>query len=155
MATVAPAQTSGSATSVTPGVSGAPRLVPATIGRPGRVQTVYIPCASWCVVNHAENREVAIENVTHYGPGSFVQVPSLLDDSTAVHEWYVNITSDPANKDPRMQAAHLVVSNAGPDDAHLTGAQGEELANELERMATDIREALRVCRLSNQAAVAA
>jgi hypothetical protein len=125
------------------------RLVPAAIGRPGRVQTAWIPCPSWCVVDHAENREVALEDVTHYGPGSFVQVPSMLDDSTAVHEIYVNITSDPVHEDPRMQAAHLVVSNCSPDDAHLTEAQGEELAGELERMAGEIRQALAVCRGSN------
>ncbi|MFL4904858.1 DUF6907 domain-containing protein [Streptomyces sp. MMS24-I2-30] len=129
----------------------APRLVPASIGRPGRVQTVYVSCPSWCVVDHVENREVAVEDVTHYGPGSFVQVPTMLDDSVAVHEWYVNVISDPAHEDARMRAAHLVVSNAGPDDAHLSEAQALELAGELERMAGEIRQALRVCRAANEA----
>ncbi|WP_060905366.1 DUF6907 domain-containing protein [Streptomyces scabiei] len=130
-------------------VSVAPRLVPASIGRPGRVQTVWIQCFAWCTVDHVENREVALEDVTHYGPGPFVQVPTLLDDSTAVHEWYVNIMSDPASDDPRMRAAHLVVSAASPEDAHLTEEQGEELAAELIRMGTEIRQALRTCRLAN------
>ncbi|WP_408997670.1 DUF6907 domain-containing protein [Streptomyces scabiei] len=132
-----------------PAVSAAPRLVPASIGRPGRVQTAWITCPTWCTVDHVENREVALEDVTHYGPGPFVQVPTLLDDSTAVHEWYVNITSDPASDDPRMRAAHLVVSAASPDDAHLTEEQGEELASELIRMGTEIRQALRTCRAAN------
>jgi hypothetical protein len=137
------------ATPVTSSAAVGHRLVPASIGRPGRVQTAWIPCPSWCVVSHVENREVALEDVTHYGPGSFVQVPSMLDDSSSVHEWYVNITSDPASGDARMRAAHLVVSSASPDDAHLTEAQGEELAAELERMAAEIRQALAVCRAAN------
>lgn len=132
-----------------------PRFVPATIGRPGRVQTVLVTCPSWCVVDHAENREVAVEDITHYGPGAFVQVPTMDDDLTSLHEMYVNIISDPASEDPRMRAAHLVVSNGGPHDAHLTDAQGEGLADELVRMATDIRAALRTCREANQAAGAA
>lgn len=138
--TLADERTTAAATLVTP------RLVPASIGRPGCVQTVYIECPAWCVVDHAENREVAIEDITHYGPGAFVQVPSMLDDSTTVHEWYVNITADPASSDPRMRNAHLVVSNAGPDDAHLTEEQAEELAGELERMAAEVRASLAVCR---------
>jgi hypothetical protein len=123
--------------------------VPASVGRPGRVQTIHIECPSWCIVDHVENREVAVEDITHYGPGAFVQVPTMDDDLTARHELYVNIMSDPVSDDPRMRAAHLVVSNASPDDAHLTEAQSEELADELVRMAKDIRAALRVCRAAN------
>lgn len=130
-----------------------PRLVPASIGLPGRAQPVHIWCPSWCVVNHAENREVAVEDITHYGPGSFFTVPTMADDATAAHEMYVNITSDPAHEDPRMRAAHLVVANGSPEDAHLTDDQGEELAGELERVAAEIRQALRVCRAANRLAV--
>ncbi|MFF0166773.1 DUF6907 domain-containing protein [Streptomyces prasinus] len=132
----------------------APRLVPASIGRPGNVQTVWIQCPTdWCHVDHAEVREVAVEDITHYGPGGGIQVPDMSDDSTAVLEWYVNLTADPASQDPRMRAAHLVVADGtSANDAHLTEAQGEELAVELERMAADIRQALRTCRLTNEAA---
>lgn len=145
MPTVARTQPSSPATPVTP------RLVPALIGRPGRAQLIHLPCPAWCSVNHAENREVAVEDVTHYGPGGWFGVPTMFDDATAVHEMYVNLTSDPAHEDPRMRAAHLVVANGHPEDAHLTEAQGEELAAELERMAGEIRRALTVCRESNQA----
>jgi len=72
-----------------------------------------------------------------------------------VHEVYVNVTSDPASEDARMRAAHLVVSTAGPEDAHLTDTQGEELANELERVAAEIRQALAVCQSSTSALAAA
>ncbi|MFV0136358.1 DUF6907 domain-containing protein [Streptomyces sp. HMX87] len=129
----------------------APRLVPASIGRPGNVQTVWLQCPTWCHVDHAEVREVAVEDVTHYGPGGGLQVPDMSDDSTAVLEWYVNITSDPASSDPRLRAAHLVVADgATANDANLTDDQAEELAAELERLAADIRHALRVVRASNR-----
>lgn len=130
--------------------------VPATIGLPGHTQTVLIECpTAWCTVNHAEVREVAVEDITHYGPGSWFGIPSMLDDATAAHEMYVNVTSDPASADPRMRAAHLVVANGSPNDAHLTDEQGEELACELERVAGEIRQALAVCRASNGSAVEA
>ncbi|MHC3450807.1 DUF6907 domain-containing protein [Streptomyces prasinus] len=126
------------------------RLVPASIGRPGRVQTVHLACPAWCHVDHVEVREVAVEDVTHYGPGGGLQVPDMSDDSAAVLEWYVNLISDPASADPRMRAAHLVVADgASANDAHLTEAQGEELADQLERLAADIRAALAVCRMAN------
>ncbi|MER5843222.1 hypothetical protein ABT099_23580 [Streptomyces prasinus] len=148
MSTLLPSPVSVSASSVTAGV--APRLVPASIGRPGNVQTVWIQCPSWCHVDHAEVREVAVEDITHYGPGGGLQVPDMGDDSTAVHEWYVNLTADPASSDPRMRAAHLVVADgASANDAHLTDEQAEELADELERMAADVRAALAVCRAAN------
>jgi hypothetical protein len=125
-------------------------LVPASIGRPGRVQTVHVPCPSWCHVDHVENREVAVEDITHYGPGGGVQVPDMSDDSTAVLEWYVNIIADPAASDPRLRAAHLVVADgASANDAHLSEEQAEELAGDLERLAADIRRALAVCRATD------
>lgn len=155
MTVATPAQIAPEA-SVTLPVSPAPRLVPATIGRPGRTQTVWIECpTAWCTVNHVENREVAVEDVTHYGPGGSLQVLTLLDDESSCHEWYVNLTSDPAHEDPRMRAAHLVVSNASAVDAHLTPDMGDDLADLLDRLAGDVRRAVRVARLANQSAIAA
>ena len=154
MSTVLPAPAASREASVTPELPAGHRLVPALIGRPGRAQLVHLPCpTAWCTVNHAEIREVAVEDVTHYGPGAWFLVPTMLDDSTAAHEMYVNLTSDPAHEDPRMQAAHLVVANGSPEDAHLTEEQVEELAAELERVASEIRRALALCRASNVARI--
>lgn len=127
------------------------RLVPASIGRPGNVQTVYIQCPTWCHVDHAEVREVAVEDITHYGPGAFVQVPDMNDDDTAAFEWYVNVTSDPSASDPRLREAHLAVSDgASALDANLTDEQAEQLAGELERFAAEVRRALQVVRAANR-----
>ncbi|WOX09185.1 DUF6907 domain-containing protein [Streptomyces sp. N50] len=126
-------------------------FVAARIGLPGRTTTVLIECpTSWCTVNHFEVREVAVEDITHYGPGTFLGIPTMSDDETDLLELYVNITSDPASDDPRMQAAHLIVSNSSGQDADLTNGQGEELADSLVRMAAEIRQALRVCQSANR-----
>lgn len=125
-------------------------LVPASIGRPGNVQTVWVQCPRvWCRVNHVENREVAVEDITHYGPGTGMQVPTMTDDTTAVFEWYVNITSDPASEDPRMRAAHLIVADGSADDAHLDDAQAVEFIAELRRLADDVEAALVTVRAAN------
>ena len=147
--TVATPETNGPVSEADPSTS--PRFVLASVGRPGRVARIMIECPTWCVVDHVENRVVAVEDFTHYGPGTFAGTPTMDDDTTDLHELYVNITSDPASDDPRMRASHLVVSNASASDAHVTDAQGEELASELERMAAEIRQALLVCRQATAA----
>lgn len=95
---------------------------------------------------------MALEDVTHYGPGGGLQVLTMLDGATSGHEWYVNLTSDPVHEDPRMRAAHLVVSNATAVDAHLTADMGDEFADLLESLAADVRRAVRVARAANLAA---
>lgn len=126
------------------------RLVPASIGRPGNVQTVYIQCPTWCHVDHVEVREIAVEDITHYGPGGGLQIADMSDDLTSLIDLYVNIISDPAAAEPGMRAAHLVVANAGPHDAHLSDAQASELVANLRRLADDVEQAQQVVRAANR-----
>lgn len=154
MTTVLPVQTSAPAASVTPAPSPAPRLVPASIGRPGRVQVVHLPCPVWCVVSHAEDRQVAIEDVSHRGAVDFVQVSTMGDDLYSAFELYCQLHSDPASDDPRMRVASVVVTD-GSNDAYQTPDMADELADQLIAFAMRMKSAARVARLANQGAVTA
>lgn len=139
MTTVVPEQKCMPAASVTP------RLVPASIGRPGSVQRVWIPCADWCVLDHAEDRQVAVEDVSHRGTVAFAQVPTMGDDAYSVFELYSQLYSDPASEDPRMRAAAVVVTD-GSNDAYLTPDMADEFADGLVAFAEQVRALARTAR---------
>ncbi|MFE0273777.1 DUF6907 domain-containing protein [Streptomyces sp. NPDC058992] len=126
------------------------RLVPAKIGRPGRIQTVYIECPEWCETDHSE-REGSLDDVMHYGSADSVLVSTLTDDVTAHGELHATIAIDPAASDHRLRTAHIVVADGQPTDAYLSPEMGEELADDLIAFAAQLRHKARLVRLFNQA----
>jgi hypothetical protein len=126
------------------------RLVPARVGRTGHVQTVYIECPTWCVVDHMD-RQTCLEDVMHYSDADVLQVSTLTDDDTSHSEMYANISSDPTATDPRLRAAHLVINDGAPDDAYLTPDMADELADEMIAFAAQLRHKARQVRLYNKA----
>lgn len=148
MATVLPISPESPATSATP----APRFVPASIGRPGRVQTIAIPCPAWCVLDHTDERQVAVEDISHRGAPDHAQVPTMNDDLYSAFEVYSQLYSDPASEDPRMRVAAVVVTD-GSNDAYQTPDMADEAADELIAFAMRMKEAAGIARLANQAAV--
>lgn len=128
-----------------------PRLVPAKVGQNGRVQTVYIECPSWCVVDHAD-RVNYLEDVMHYSDFDVVQVATLTDDDTAHSEVMVNISADPTARDSWRRSAHLVVNtNGSPSDAYLTPTMADDLADEMIAFAAQLRHKARLVRQLNAA----
>ncbi|MFJ4932349.1 DUF6907 domain-containing protein [Streptomyces pseudovenezuelae] len=128
-----------------------PRLVPARIGRPGRVQTVHVACAPWCVLDHLDERQVAVEDISHRGAPDHVQVPTMTDDFYSAFEMYAQVYSDPASDDPRMRVAAVVVTD-GSRDAYQTPDMADETADELIAFAMRMKEMAAVARLANRSA---
>ena len=128
------------------------RLVPARVGRPGRVQTIAIPCADWCTRDHVDDWRYDVEDIEHCGPMFGAQVATLLDEDTALFDWYGRLNSDPGSSDPRLRAAHVIVGDGSRDDAHLTPDMTDELADELIAFALRLRGAARTAREANRAA---
>jgi hypothetical protein len=131
--------------------SPAPRLVPARIGRPGRVQTVHVACEPWCVLDHLDERQVAVEDISHRGAPDCVQVSTMTDDFYSAFEMYAQLYSDPASEDPRMRVAAVVVTD-GSRDAYQTPEMADETADELIAFAMRLKEMAAVARLANQTA---
>lgn len=127
------------------------RLVPVSVGRPGRVQVAHLPCPAWCVLDHLTERVVAVEDVSHRGSVDHVQVPSMGDDLYSAFEMYCQLYSDPASDDPRMRVAAVVVTD-GSNDAYQTPDMADETADGLIAFAMRMKEAAGVARLANQAA---
>lgn len=144
-ATTVPAQTSSSAASVTPSV----RMAPTKIGRAGRVQTIHVECATWCVLDHADERHAAVEDVSHRGDVDHVHVPTMCDDFYSAFEIYTQLYSDPTNDDPRMRVAAVIVTD-GTNDAYQTPDMADETADELISFAMKLKTAARAARLANQ-----
>ncbi|MEU9470457.1 hypothetical protein AB0D78_28335 [Streptomyces avermitilis] len=138
-ASTVPTQTPSPAASVTP------RLVPASIGRPGRVQTVHVSCPAWCVLDHLDERVVAVEDISHRGQVDHVEVPTMGDDLYSVFEVYSQLFSDPISEDPRMREASVVVTD-GSNDAYLTPDMADVFADSLVAFAEQVRVLARTAR---------
>jgi hypothetical protein len=127
------------------------RLVPATIGRPGHTQVVWISCPTWCSQDHLADREVALEDIDHYSASTGWDVGSILTPDEAVHELYVRVHSDPMHELPALREAHVLLGNGSPFDSYLTPEMAETAADELIALATQVRDAARIARLGNLA----
>lgn len=128
-----------------------PRFAPASIGRPGRVQTAHVACEPWCVIDHVAERVVAIEDISHRGAPDHAQVPTMTDDLYSAFEVYSQLYSDPTADDPRMRVAAVVVTD-GSREAYLTPDMADEAADDLIAFAMGVKEKARVARLAIAAA---
>lgn len=125
------------------------RLVPARIGRKGRMQIVYVECPVWCTEDHVANFQYDVEDITHYGDIDGVAVPTMLNPDEAHFTWSTRVASDPAAAEPSLRAAHVLVDDGSPIEARLTPEMADDLANELIAFAAQIRAAARTARLAN------
>ncbi|MPY47111.1 DUF6907 domain-containing protein [Streptomyces acidicola] len=64
-----------SAAPAAPSVSPDFRLVPALIGREGSARHVWIEDPAWCTQDHANDRQVAVEDIWHSGPDVDIELP--------------------------------------------------------------------------------
>lgn len=135
-----------------PAAQTSPRLAPALVGRPGHQQRVWVDCPNWCIVDHVELHEFAIEDITHWSKLFGLQVASMLDPDTAHCEMFARINSDPAHEDPRMQAAHVLVGNGSAEDAFLAPDMADEAGDDLIAFGMRLKEAARVARSANNLA---
>lgn len=146
------AHTNHVATNVTPFPAIKPgfRLVPATIGRPGQTQVIWVECPNWCQQDHLADREVAIEDIDHYAAIDGWSIDSILSPGEEVHSLYVRVHSDPSHEIPALRAAHVLLGNGAPFDSYLTADDAEEAADQLALFVAQIRAAARTVRLHNQ-----
>jgi hypothetical protein len=134
-----------------PAINAGNRLVPARVGRQGRMQTVYVECPLWCTVDHVANWQYDVEDVNHYGDTESVTVPTMLKPGVAHFVWSTRIACDPVAAEPSLRAAHVLIDDENPDEARLTPDMADELANELIAFAAQVRSAARTARLYNAA----
>lgn len=100
-------------------------LAPAQIGS----VVVYVQCPIWCTVDHVNESVNDVVDIMHKSDAEGVYVSSFLKCGPT-HELFARIQLDPAASDSRLQQAHVVVEDAGSDDAYLTPEMVEELAAE-------------------------
>jgi hypothetical protein len=126
-------------------------LAPLAVGAPGdSQQVVYIECPDWCTDDHVENFVHFLEDVDHKGDEFSVAIPSFWNDSTAAYQLTAALSSDPLSSDPHMRDAHIVMGDSGSVDAYMTPDAADSVADDLIKMASQLRAAARTARLHNQ-----
>lgn len=140
---------------VSPDLTIAPghRLVPAKIGRTYDAATIVgIPCPSWCGDDHVSNWQHHVDDVQHTaGTIDGVEVLTFLDEQFCHYNWWSTVGSNPSSPDPRMRAAHIVVSDDSTE-AYMTPEMAEALADDLIGWAARLRHQARTVHAANQAA---
>lgn len=150
MTTVVPAQTSGSATSVTMPVSPGHRLAPAAIGRRTEApQIVWIECPIFCTENHLDFGQAAIEDIVHSSDASHVGIGSFLSQHLAL-ELYASVKADVGATDPRLKNPHIVLDDGSGEDAFLTEDMADEFADRLVEYAEQVRQLAGIARQANR-----
>ncbi|MQY32612.1 hypothetical protein SRB17_05660 [Streptomyces sp. RB17] len=87
----------GQSQPIAPAVPAGFRLVPTLIGRPGNVATVWIQCPTWCHIDHANDRQVAVEDVWHSGDFVDLELPHRGGKELLA---YFRLGLDPYSSDP-------------------------------------------------------
>ena len=126
-------------------------LAPVALGAPSQKQRiVWDECPDFCTESHVENFVHFLDDVTHNGDAFTISVPSFLIPDAAVFQWSARVSSDPTATDPQMRGSHVVLEGDTGIDAYLTPDMGDEVADDLEKLAAKLREAARTARLHNQ-----
>ncbi|MFD8640773.1 DUF6907 domain-containing protein [Streptomyces zaomyceticus] len=125
-----------------PGISSPVRVMPAVVGKAGAAQRIYVECPDFCGVDHTKGY-VELEDITHYSASDVAQVLTFLDDTTSHSDLTATIALDPTAEDPRKREAHLVVDTGTFEEARLTPAMAEELADDLIAFASQLRHKAR------------
>lgn len=81
-------------------VSSGFRLVPALIGRAESASTVWIECPEWCTLDHATDRQVALEDVWHCGEYADLEMPHRNGTELVT---YARLGLDPYSRDDNMR----------------------------------------------------
>jgi hypothetical protein len=139
-----------------PAIAPGHHLAPVAIGAPGpKQQIVFVPCPDWCATNHISEWVHFLPDLDHTGEEHTAHIPSFFNDTKPAYSLTSAVGCDPMSSDPKMRAAHVIVGDAGSVDAYLTPDMADQVASDLEQLATKIREHSRTARLHNQAAAEA
>ncbi|MGW1399305.1 DUF6907 domain-containing protein [Streptomyces sp. NPDC002405] len=127
------------------------RLAPVKVGRTNATSViVYIECPDWCTEDHVDDPVISVEDVMHRGDQANVYVPTFGYGAYPI-QLHATIESDPLATDPQLRAAHVAVQDAGGNDySYLNPEMAEQAADDLIKMAADLRQMARTARLANQ-----
>ncbi|MGW4434713.1 DUF6907 domain-containing protein [Streptomyces sp. NPDC004596] len=120
------------------------RLVPTQIGTPEKTVTAWIECPSWCTLDHANDRQVALEDVWHSGEFVDLEMPH---STGSVLLAFFRLGLDPYSNDP----AHRVPFIFGEDGEssqgrYLTPDDLDRFCDQAEDTVAKLREMAQACR---------
>lgn len=113
------------------------RLVPTLIGRPDNAATVWIECPTWCTLDHANDRQVAVEDVWH--SGDFIDLEMPHQDGTELLA-YFRLGLDPCSDDPAKRRPFVYGEDGdSATGRHMSAEDIREFCARMERTAAQLR----------------
>lgn len=110
------------------------RIVPALVDG----QAVYLPCPSWCVIDHVKENQKFLVDVWHSGP--FVDLETPRRDGTPMFMACARLGIDPFSSDEAMRRPFLFVEDgASAEGSYMDVENAEEFADNLVAFAEQIR----------------
>ena len=120
-----------------PAVAPGFRLVPALIGREGSAQYAWLPCPEWCNQDHANDRQVAVEDVWHSGDFVDLNMPHR-DGSELIA--YFRLGLDPFSSDPAKRRPFVYGEDGfTADGRYMDAAHVEAMCDKAEAAIAQLR----------------
>lgn len=110
------------------------RIVPAMVDG----QSVYLPCPTWCTIDHVAENQKFLVDVWHSGPFTDLEAPRR--DNTPMLMAYARLGVDPFSSDDAMRTPFLFVEDGGSaEGAYMDAEHAEQFADNLATFAEQIR----------------
>ncbi|NUS14081.1 MAG: hypothetical protein HOY69_22190 [Streptomyces sp.] len=122
------------------------RLVPALIGRPGTAQHVWLPCPEWCDQDHANERQVAVEDVWHSGPYADLNMPHREGSELLA---YFRLGLDPYSSDPARRRPFVFAEDGfTANGRYMDAGHVESMCDEAEAAIARLRAMAQAVRVA-------
>lgn len=92
------------------------RIVPALIDG----QSVYLPCPSWCTIDHVRSGEKFLEDVWH--SGEFFDLEAPRRNGTPSLLAYARVGLDPFSRDEEMRSPFIFVEDGNTAEGSYLGS---------------------------------
>jgi hypothetical protein len=120
------------------------RLVPTLIGRPGNEATVWIECPEWCTLDHANDRQIALEDVWHSGEFVDLELPHRGGTELLA---YFRLGLDPYSRDADKRRTFVYAEDGTtPSGYYMEPDHLDAAADRLEVTAAQLRALARAAR---------
>lgn len=105
-------------------------------------QTVYLPCPTWCSIDHVRENQKFLEDVWHSGDFADLEAPRR--HTTPMLLAYARLGLDPFSSDDEMRRPFLFIEDGGSaEGSYLDAEHADQFADNLVAFAEKIRSMAR------------
>ncbi|WP_316740458.1 DUF6907 domain-containing protein [Streptomyces sp. MK7] len=128
------------------------RLVPTQIGQPGNTATVWISCPLFCTIDHANERQIAVEDVWHSGDLIDLEMPH--HDGSALLAFF-RLGLDPHSSNPAQRIPFIFAEDGDSSvGRYMTPDDLERFCDQAAETLAQLRAMAHACRVLDREAAA-